>query len=148
MIEWATDPLAEAFPEMTIGADCAERAARLIVDWRHPHRRHFYSSVVGLGAAVDADARNIAGLVLARGMEVIAERNIARSCSGLKGGARGTARLAAMRALELNGWVQGVGWHRAGNHPNRWRVNPSFTMGVSRNTPRPSGAGEKLFARR
>ena len=124
MVEWATDPLADTFPETVIGARCAEQAARLIMEWQYPHQRHFYWSVAGLGAATDADARNVAGLILARGLHVIAERDIDRFCSGLKREACRPARLAAMRTLEMNGWVRVAKYHRSEKHPNEWRVNP------------------------
>lgn len=123
-VKWTADVLADDFPEEFISAETAEQAARLIVEWQYPHQRYFYQSVAGLGANIDADARNVAGLILARGMEVITERDIDRSCSGLRRENRRPARLAAMRTLEINGWVRVSGWHRAYKHPSEWRVNP------------------------
>ena len=129
-LKWAGGPLGDVVPyREIIGADCAERAARFLIKWQHPHQRYFYQLVATSGATADADARNIAGFILAKGLTTITERDIYRSCSGLKAGDRRPARLSAMRTLETSGWVKPSKPHQCGQPPNKWTVNSAVHDG-------------------
>ena len=55
LLQWADAPLGDVIPPAAvIGADSAERAARLLLEWQFRHQRHFYQSTTGYGAAVNA----------------------------------------------------------------------------------------------
>ena len=128
LLQWADAPLGDVIPPAAaIDADSAERAARLLMEWQYPNQRHFYQSIIGSAATANAHALNVAGYILAHDLRTIAERDINRNCSGLKTARKHGARLAAMRVLELNGWVEVSGSKR--NEPNKWRVNPSVHDG-------------------
>ena len=123
LVKWAADFLAADFPEEVISAETAEQAARLLLEWQYHHQRYFYQSIAGHGAAVNAHALNVAGYILAHSLTAISEREINRNCSGLKTARKHQARLAAMRILELNGWIRVTGYR--GKEPNKWTVNPA-----------------------
>lgn len=109
-------------PGVTIAARTAEMAVRVFERLVVPAAASFYADIVGLSAS-HSDARWIAGYVLARGLEVVAARDLYRAARDLRGD-DGKHRIeAAMGQLELAGWVRAKLAERKGP-VTAWTVNP------------------------
>lgn len=107
-------------PSAEISSAVARMAIRVFFGLILPSLHKFYAEVIGLSPTHE-HARWIAGLILARGMSSITERDIYRAYHDLRD--EGRRNIApAMAQLELAAWVSPVSEKRA--VVTEWRVNP------------------------
>ena len=103
-----------------ITKDTAEQVARLMREFIIPQALHFYLDVAG-ETTILADARAIAGYILAHQVERVTYGSLTTNC---RRPCRGKAREDVMRMLEpleMFGWL-----HREDNAPipKAWQVDP------------------------
>ena len=105
----------------TINADTAERVARFMHEFLLPHALAFYSGVLAL--ADDHDRLSaVAGYILARGLERITTRDVARGDRTMRRLSRQDTN-AVFEQLEALGWLARVSAARPSDPPH-WLVNP------------------------
>ena len=104
-----------------ITKNTAERVTRLMQEFIIPHALHFYLDLTG-ETTILADARAIAGYILARRVERVTYGSLTTNC---RRPCRGKARDEVIRMLEP---LEMFGWLRREDRlpiPRAWIVNPN-----------------------
>jgi hypothetical protein len=105
----------------SISADTAERVAKFMHEFLLPHALAFYSGVLAL--ADDHDRLSaVAGYILARGLERITTRDVARGDRTMRRLSRQDTN-AVFEQLEALGWLARISAKRPSDPPH-WLVNP------------------------
>ncbi len=112
-------------PDAMISKSTAKLARRYLTEFVFGHARVLYNR---LGGSADyRQARNVAGLILARDLTSIADRDLQRASKQFRGPKKENVRQEVM--AELNSW----NWVRPDGVPSgrcsRWEVNPAVHDG-------------------
>jgi phage/plasmid primase-like uncharacterized protein len=111
-------PVSSALP-VEISADVALRVARFMREYITKHSMAFYQDVTGLSTDQDA-LEDIAGYILARGLDKVNMRTLQRGSSGMRAMGREDGR-RLFEQLEYFGWLEQKS--KYGEAP-QWAVNP------------------------
>ena len=104
-----------------VSEECAGRVAEFLSCFLFPHAYAFYASIYGLSDDHDRLA-NVAGYILAHGIEHLTNRVIQRGDSSMRGLKRHEIENICHQLSAL-GWVT-EGQRRRATDPPRWDVNP------------------------
>jgi hypothetical protein len=105
-----------------VSEDVAHRVAKFMHSFLLPHARAFYASAFGLSDDHDR-LTAIAGYILARKLDVITTRDVARGDRSMRKLERAeTDRI--FEQLEALGWIDRIPGRRPTDPPARWIVNP------------------------
>jgi hypothetical protein len=120
MVEWARGDGPSEPPEI-ISEETAARVRKFMLKCLLPASLRFYADVMPTSGAFRV-ARQIGALILARGLETVTRREIARNCWAIRSletrEDRERATAEAMTRLEMAGWVDS-------GHGGKWKVNPA-----------------------
>ena len=107
-------------PTALVSKETATRGCAVFFDVVVPSTFDFYNRVIGASER-QAQAQRVAGYILAKALESIADRDVYREAlKELRDDERGRADV--MRHLELAGWLQPV--RELHGRTTRWHVNP------------------------
>ncbi len=102
-----------------ITKDTAERVTRLMREFVIPHALHFYLEVTSETTTL-ANARTIAGYILAKRVDRLTYGILSRDCRPCRNSGREEV-IRMIEPLEMFGWLQREG---PGPVPRAWKVNP------------------------
>ena len=128
-IEWAVywwPMVGDDQPDAMISKPTAMLARRYLTEFVFGHARVLYNR---LGGKADyRQARTVAGLILARELTSIADRDLQRATKQFRGATKGNVRQEVMAELDFWNWVRPVGAVLNGRC-SRWAVNPAVHDG-------------------
>lgn len=109
------------YPANQISEDTACMAATLVADFLFPNSIRFYAETIDDGSH-NADARKVAGHILARGLVTITKRALTQAYHQFRGNSKPLQ--ATMNTLEAYNWVNEEK-HKKSGEVISWAVNPT-----------------------
>jgi Protein of unknown function (DUF3987) len=128
IIEWAVcwPMFGDEQPDAMISKFSATLARRYLTEFVFGHARVLYNSLGGKGEY--GQARIVAGLIMARGLTTITDRDLQRATKQFRGPTKENVRQEVMAELDFCNWVRPTGAVLNGRC-REWAVNPAVHDG-------------------